>query len=630
MMEHFAKQTKQPEARTRNHHFPSHSASRRAMLRPVLTTLALLTLLLLVVPAASQPVSAHTIVATVTVGSFPFGVAVNSSTNRIYVTNAMGNNVSVIDGATNTVVATVAVGNTPYQVDVNPSTNRIYVANSVSNNVSVIDGATNTVVATVAVGSQPLSVGVNTSTNRIYVSSWGSDNVSVIDGATDTVVATVDVGGPTRGMAVNSSTNRIYAGRNNNTVRVIDGATNTVVATVAVGSGQYYFDVNPSTNRIYNPNFDNDTVSVIDGATNTVVATVAVGDGPRDTAVNASTNRIYVANRNANTVSVIDGATNTVVNTVTVGNAPYSVAVNSSTNRIYVANSSGNTVSVLAYYNQPTAQVNTATGTGIATFTTSDGSISGLTASTSTPCGTLSGLGFPHGFFSFKITFLTPGATVTITITLPANMPANTQYWKCINGQWVDCSSLLGSNDGDNIITLTITDGGLGDADGQANGVIQDPGGPCIELILTIPAKPRASPSLPRQLKPAQMSVLYMSVSPQQAAANQLVTISTNVVNTGDEAGNLNVTLKINSQVEQTRMVSVGPQGTQPVKFTVTKAQPGTYTIDIGGQKGSFIVLGNGSTAHASVNGGLIVILLMGILILATVVVLVATRRRPA
>ena len=124
------------------------------------------------------------------------------------------------------------------------------------------------------------------------------------------------------------------------------------------------------------------------------------------------------------------------------------------------------------------------------------------------------------------------------------------------------------------------------------------------------------------------MSLQYLNINPQQASANQPVAISTNVVNTGDNAGNLSVSLKINGQVEQTRMVSVGPQATQPVKFTVTKAEPGTYTIDIGGQKGSFIIVGNRSTAHASVNTGLIVIVLMGILILATVVVLLAARRR--
>ncbi len=139
--------------------------------------------------------------------------------------------------------------------------------------------------------------------------------------------------------------------------------------------------------------------------------------------------------------------------------------------------------------------------------------------------------------------------------------------------------------------------------------------------------KPRASATPPRPLNPAQMSVRYLSVSPQQTSANQPVTISTNVVNTGDEAGNYNVALKINGQVEQSKTVSVGPQGTQPVKLTVTKAQPGTYTVDIGGQKGSFVVLGAGGTAGAPVSGGLIAILIMGVLILATVVVLLISRR---
>jgi hypothetical protein len=271
--------------------------------------------------------------------------------------------------------------------------------------------------------------------------------------------------------------------------------------------------------------------------------------------------------------------------------------------------------------------LNTATGTGIVTFTTSNGSITGLTAAISTPCGTLSGYTFPQGFFSFTITNITPGSTVTITMALPSNMPTNTQYWKCINGQWVDCTSLLGSNDGDNVLTLTITDGGLGDADGFANGTIVDPGGPAIAQAQAHAAAPAAHRVA--LLKPASMSVQYLSVSPQQAAANQPVTISINVANAGDQAGSLNVALKINGLIEQSRTVSVGPQGTQPVKFTVTKAQPGTYTVDIGGQQGSFTILGVGSTTTSkSANVGLIAIL--AVLILATVVILMLTLRRPA
>ena len=39
-------------------------------------------------------------------------------------------------------------------------------------------------------------------------------------------------------------------------------------------------------------------------------------------------------------------------------------------------------------------------------------------------------------------------------------------------------SILIGDNDGDNFLTLTITDGGFGDADLTVNGEIVDPGGP--------------------------------------------------------------------------------------------------------------------------------------------------------
>ncbi|OGN93338.1 MAG: hypothetical protein A2Z75_08700 [Chloroflexi bacterium RBG_13_50_10] len=141
---------------------------------------------------------------------------------------------------------------------------------------------------------------------------------------------------------------------------------------------------------------------------------------------------------------------------------------------------------------------------------------------------------------------------------------------------------------------------------------------------------PHSSPSVPppqHTLNPPQMSLQYLSVNPQQTTANQPVTISTNVINTGDEGGNFNVALKINGLVEQTKMVSVGPQGTQPVKFTVAKAKPGTYNITILDKSGSFTILGAGGTAGAPVNGGLIAFLIMGVLVLASVMVLLLTRR---
>ena len=115
----------------------------RMLLMGLAATLALplaVGVLALRAPASGARAAAGgpSVVATVAVGTRPWGVAVNSSTNRIYVANYNSNNVSVIDGANNTIVATVSVGSNPYGAALNPSTNRIYVANQGDDTVSVI------------------------------------------------------------------------------------------------------------------------------------------------------------------------------------------------------------------------------------------------------------------------------------------------------------------------------------------------------------------------------------------------------------------------------------------------------------------------------------------------------------
>jgi hypothetical protein len=141
------------------------------------------------------------------------------------------------------------------------------------------------------------------------------------------------------------------------------------------------------------------------------------------------------------------------------------------------------------------------------------------------------------------------------------------------------------------------------------------------------PAKLKVSPSMPSNIKPAQLSLQYLSINPQQTAAKQPVTIMTNLVNNGDEAGSYNVVLKINGQEEENRVVSVGPQTTQPVKFIVIRDQPGTYAVDVGLQKGSFIILGKANSSSKAVNPGLVAILVLGFVILVTVVSMLAFRR---
>jgi hypothetical protein len=297
--------------------------------------------------------------------------------------------------------------------------------------------------------------------------------------------------------------------------------------------------------------------------------------------------------------------------------------------------------------------VATVTGTGAATFLTDYGVVTKATAvdEATLPMTGKPNVTFPHGLFSFTISDIPVGSSVTVTLTLPSEVPEGTEYWKydAVQG-WVEMTSLMGDDDGDNVLTLILTDGGPGDGDGMANGVIVDPGGPGVPATVPeapvtppvsvvtpqesqasssppAPSSPRVSPSLPRQLNQAQMSVQYLNISPQQISAGQPVTITTNVVNTGDEAGSLNVALKINGQMEQTKMVSVGPKATQPVKFTVRRSQPGTYTVDILDQNGSFSVLGDGE-ADTSTGQVLFFVAAMAVIMLLFGLVIVLARRR--
>jgi cytochrome c5 len=83
---------------------------------------------------------------------------------------------------------------------------------------------------------------------------------------------------------------------------------------------------------------------------------------------------------------------------------------------------------------------------------------------------------FPYGAVKFSITGLNPGDSVTLTLVFPGDVPTTAKYYKIsgANG-WVEIP--FGSNDGDNTITITLTDGDAQtDTDGLQNGTIVDPG----------------------------------------------------------------------------------------------------------------------------------------------------------
>jgi YVTN family beta-propeller protein len=311
------------------------------------------------------------VTATISVGTGPEGVAVNTVTNKIYVANLASDNVTIVDGITNSTI-TVQVGVRPRAVAMNEATNKIYVANAGTcaplggscdpGSVTVIDGATNLTTAVIDPNAiSPIALAVNSVTDKIYVANGFSGNVTVIDGATNSTVTVTDPNAITPfAVAVNSVTNKIYVANNNNlgsfstmtgNVTVIDGATNaTTTITDPNAIAPVAVKVNPVTNKIYVANEGNypapnhGNVTVIDGATNSfTTVTDPNALAPVWVAVNQTTNKIYVADANDSAltgnggVTVIDGTTNAISFASAGPNSHilHAVAVDSMTNTIF-------------------------------------------------------------------------------------------------------------------------------------------------------------------------------------------------------------------------------------------------------------------------------------------------------
>ncbi|MGA2158438.1 MAG: choice-of-anchor U domain-containing protein [Dehalococcoidia bacterium] len=228
-----------------------------------------------------------------------------------------------------------------------------------------------------------------------------------------------------------------------------------------------------------------------------------------------------------------------------------------------------------------TGSVNTSLGT--VNFTTSAGSISGLTniPSDRMPCSA-GGFIFPYGMFSYSITNLAPGATVIVTITTPIAVPMGSKIFKCQNGNLTDFSANSIQIDS-NTFRLTITDGGPGDADGVANGTIVDPCGPAFSDTGNHHRGSTPQAMAPQGPAPiANIAVQSASLSTAKVAPGAPITITADVANKGTANGSTQVKLYVNGQEEAYQGVTLSSGGNTPVKFTVSRNEPGSYSVYVG------------------------------------------------
>ena len=83
-----------------------------------------------------------------------------------------------------------------------------------------------------------------------------------------------------------------------------------------------------------------------------------------------------------------------------------------------------------------------------------------------------------YGLIDFTLAVSIPGSSSTVTVYLPAPLPAGYGLYKYSSSSgWYDYSAYASFNHARDQISLTLIDGGTGDEDGEPDGFIEDPFG---------------------------------------------------------------------------------------------------------------------------------------------------------
>ena len=168
------------------------------------------------------------------IGGGAFGVAVDPTLNRVYVSCRDAQFIRTVDGATNAILwdQTAYPGGTPYALGIDPALGRLY-ASFAGDPVDPMQPRQVLVYRIPATGPSLLTavnvgrggsnggggIAVNTATHHVFVTNSQEDSVSVFDGVTNMLIATVPVGDDPMGVGVDPDLSYAFVGnRGSNTI----------------------------------------------------------------------------------------------------------------------------------------------------------------------------------------------------------------------------------------------------------------------------------------------------------------------------------------------------------------------------------------------------------------------------
>jgi DNA-binding beta-propeller fold protein YncE len=338
---------------------------------------------------ALQPLTATAAgpgLSSVSLGTVPRGVAVNSNTGSVYTVLFLNGTTLALNPQTLSTVAKIPTPS-PYAVAVDPETGTVYVSQGQGDSVTVIDGSSNSIVQRINGTGTPYALAVDDTDHLLFCADTSEELLWIVNTTNNAVSAHIPIGS-TSALAVDPAAREAFAGNvssdlQSGEIEVVNTTTMSLIRTVPIPIAPGHFAVDQASHTLFvssagasgsGPNF-----LAIDDQTFQMLYSIHLGGSPNIIAVGPSSD-VYVSDQGLNRLYEIVGANGTVLYNST-GNSDgisltgiTSMAFDSQMGRLYITENDVTSLIVLA-----------TTITSISTTSTTSSS----TTSTSTNSGSL-------------------------------------------------------------------------------------------------------------------------------------------------------------------------------------------------------------------------------------------------
>ena len=289
---------------------------------------------------------------------------------RVYVTNEMSGDLTVIDPAARRVVGRISLGKRPRGIVVSPDRRLLYIALSGSpiagpgvdestlppadksaDGIAVFDIASGRVRRVIRGVSDPETVAVSPDGRRLYVASEDTGQLVVLDAATGGVRTALPVGGEPEGVAVSPDGSLVYAtSEEDSQVAVIDAGRSAVRARIPVGLRPRNAVFAPVGDRAFVPGENDASVTAIEVRADRALRSVRIegeNSRPMGVAMPADGSGLFVTTGRGRELVRLDPASLAVTGRVEVGERPWGVAISGDGRYAFTANGPSNDVAMV-------------------------------------------------------------------------------------------------------------------------------------------------------------------------------------------------------------------------------------------------------------------------------------------